>query len=249
MYTGGALAPEIVRELEGLCGSCAHLPGGDVRVVPVAGGEAGRRIFRWLPGGIADFIHHASLTFVILSTGLPSDPEDAGFCGEQVVLHACSLGVGTCWASASFSRKAALSLAGARHDEDVICVISAGAPDPHARTRHKHRKPFRQICSASPDALPKWICEGIRCVTVAPSGSNLQPWWFEVRDVASGAPEVVLWHRKPGSAIWPPAIGPRRIDHGIAMLHFWVGAASAGAEGRWSLRPGGGAVARFRLGG
>ena len=246
-FTGEALEPSVAGELEQLCRACAHLPGGGVRVVPVNGQDAGRRIFRWLPGGLATFIHRSSLAFAILSSGLPYDPEDAGFCGEQVVLDACSHGVGTCWVSGTFSRKAALSLAGAVAGERVVCVIAAGRPDSGAPVRHKHRKSFGQICDTPADALPEWIRDAIRCVQLAPSGTNRQPWWFEVRGRSTRTPEVVLWHKKPGMSYGGLDIGPRRIDHGIAMLHFSVGASSSGANGRWHLESdsGRGAVARF----
>ncbi|MDP2858480.1 MAG: nitroreductase family protein [Bacillota bacterium] len=248
-FTGESLEPGIVGELEQLCETCAHLPGGGVRVVLVSGQDAGRRIFHWLPGGMATFIHRSSLVFAILSSGLPHDPEDAGFCGEQVVLDACSRGVGTCWVSGTFSRKAALSLAGAASSEHVVCVVAAGWPDPGASVRHKRRKPFSRICDTPPDALPGWMRGAINCVQLAPSGTNLQPWWFEVRGRASCTPEVVLWPRKPGWASGGLEIGPRRIDRGIAMLHFSVGASSGGADGRWRLDSDSdrGAVARFSV--
>jgi len=253
-FTGEPLDPRTVRALGRVCTGCTHLPGGRVRVVPVDGRDAARRVFRWLPGGIATFIHGASLTFVILSSGLPHDPEDAGFCGEQVVLEACSLNVGTCWVSGTFSRKAALSLAGAAQGQHVVCVIAAGSAGPATASRHKRKKSFGQVCGTPPDALPPWIGDAINCARVAPSGINRQPWWFEVRDGVLHKPEVVLWPRKPapdfpGVTFPVLAAGPRRIDHGIAMLHFSVGAAFGGVNGRWSLGDGIGrpAVARFSM--
>ncbi len=263
-FTGGPLDRETVAALEGACAGCTHLPGGRVRVVPVNGLDAARRIFRWLPWGIARFIHQASLTFVILSSGGPYDPEDAGFCGEQVVLEACSRDAGTCWVSGTFSRRAALSLAGAAPGEHVMCVIAAGRAHPSAASRHKHKKDFSEICNRLPEELPAWLRDAVDCARVSPSGNNLQPWWFEVRDGAAAgadgglgvstaagpvvgraggpapAPRVMLWRDRPGPAALRSGfllsrVGPRRIDRGIAMLHFAVGAEAGGVAGNWIL--------------
>jgi len=267
-FEGVSLDHDTVAALEKACESCTHLPGGRARVVPVNGLGAAQRIFHWLPWGIATLIHHASLVFVILSSGSPHDPEDAGFCGEQVVLEACSRNVGTCWVSGTFNRKAALSLAGPEPGERMICVIAAGPAHPAAASRHKHKKDFTQICNMPPDELPVWIRDAVGCVRVAPSGTNLQPWWFEVRDGAAAGtggdaaagtadspapvPRVVLWPHRPGpvalhSGFLLSKVGPRRIDRGIAMLHFAVGAAAWGVAGHWSLqeRVDRGAAARF----
>jgi hypothetical protein len=68
---------------------------------------------------------------------------------------------------------------------------------------------------------PEWAVWGIEAAQLAPSAMNLQPWRFRYENGA-----VVV-----GAA--PGLTGFRRLDCGIAMLHFELGARAEGVDGAW----------------
>ncbi|MDR1700664.1 MAG: nitroreductase family protein [Lachnoclostridium sp.] len=142
--------------------------------------------------------------------------EKLGYYGEQVVLYATALGLGTCWVGGTFDRsscKAALSAG-----ESVICVISVGNVRSekslkeefiHMMTHHK-TKNMEQLYISDTD-VPDWFMKGIMAVQKAPSAVNRQP--------------VTFTYKKDKVTAFVEDISSQgyALDLGIAKLHFELG--------------------------
>ncbi len=124
-----------------------------------------------------------------------------GISGEAFVLEAEAMGVGTCWVSGSYRRRA-VSVALAPQ-ERVAAVIALG----QASSEHKpiqKRKSLSDICRTPPASWPLWAYHAAEAVRRAPSALNLQPW-----RLSYGQQTLRLLGKKRNT-----------LDMGIAMLHM-----------------------------
>jgi len=240
---GTPVDPALLDRLESFC---EGLPASEVaRVV----------VIRTLPDGLFTGIvgsygrvrgAPAALVFVGAENH-PAVQESVGYLGEAVILEATSLGLATCWVAGFFDRHVAAHLVTLDKGERVLAVSPLGhaAVRPPARDRlfkramRAHgRKPLEELAPGSDlETWPAWAMKGLQLVRISPSAVNRQPWRFAFEPGA-----VVVWTTESG----PESGISRRLDCGIAMLHFEVGARSLGAAGRWeSLEAP--RVARFKL--
>jgi len=175
--------------------------------------------------------------------------EQIGYTGEAAVLEATALGLDTCWVAGLFSPSTSEALIGAETHEMVFAVSPLGhaAGDLSGRERYMFRmgKPKKRLrlehiaLGLTSKDWPAWAVAGVRAVQGAPSAVNRQPWRFRLDDGS-----VVVAADGPDSA----GIS-KRIDCGIAMLHFELGVRRSGRSGTWE-EPGTGRaldVARWRL--
>ncbi len=143
--------------------------------------------------------------------------EKLGYYGEQVVLYATALGLGTCWVGGTFDRtscKAELSAG-----ESVICVIAVGNVKERMSTKeefiytmiHRKAKELEQLY-ISDTPIPDWFREGMEAVKKAPSAVNRQPvkLTYKENEVTAFVEDI----KNQGVAL----------DLGIAKLHFELGA-------------------------
>ncbi len=143
--------------------------------------------------------------------------EKLGYYGEQVVLYATALGLGTCWVGGTFDRSSCK--VGLSAGESVICVITVGNVDKKRGIKedfistmiHRKTKEKEQLY-ISDTTIPDWFSEGITAVQKAPSAVNRQPVTFTYKDqkVAAFVEDI----KSQGFAL----------DLGIAKLHFELGA-------------------------
>jgi hypothetical protein len=171
--------------------------------------------------------------------------ECAGYTGEGLILEATSLGLGTCWVGGFFGRDAVSAQVRLDKFEKVLAVSPLGyalsKPSFTDRTfkllaASSSRKPLNELIPAAVVADPG-IQKGFEAARAAPSARNRQPWRFRFEDGS-----VIIGTDKDEK---DPKIS-RRLDCGIAMLHFELGARAAGLAGIWELLPPPD-VARFRL--
>ncbi|HHT28575.1 MAG TPA: nitroreductase [Firmicutes bacterium] len=169
-----------------------------------------------------------------------------GYLGEAVILEATALGLGTCWIGGFFSANLAKQLTPIRPEERIIAVTPLGYPAIvrwdekllKSAARSNTRKPLAEICQPEPEQWPDWGRSGLAAARTAPSALNRQPWRFTLQDgTVSIAPNKAL----------ETGVLTRRLDCGIAMLHFQVGAAHAGAYGTWVWEDEGPAIGTFQL--
>jgi hypothetical protein len=256
-YTGQAVDPSLLQQMERFCGG---LPGPEVARVAVVH-DVPDMVFTGFVGSYGRVLGAPSALLMIGAEAEPSFQESAGYLGAAAVLEATSLGLGTCWVAGFFDRALASSLAPLAPDERVLAVSPLGRARARPRASERvvkrvagthRRKPIEDIAPRfDPEEWPAWAAEGVRLARAAPSAANRQPWRFELEaDVLTALPPsatetigaVVV------SAVAKGSEGnvPRRLDCGIAMLHFEVGARLMGALGRWETLEAP-RVARYRV--
>lgn len=138
--------------------------------------------------------------------------ERVGYYGEQIVLLAQQLGLGTCWAGLSYRKvKGAYAL---DSEEKVACMISLGYPDDAGR---KHKcKGVEDVSNASV-STPEWFEQGVRAALKAPTAVNQQKFYIEYAGVKDGR------HCVRARRLFS-MVGYTSMDLGIVKLHFEIGA-------------------------
>lgn len=123
--------------------------------------------------------------------------ERVGYYGEQIVLLAQQLGLGTCWAGLSYRKvKGAYAL---DSEEKVACMISLGYPDDAGR---KHKCKSVEDVSNAGVSTPEWFEQGVRAALKAPTAVNQQKFYIEYAGVKDGrhcvrARRLFLWWAIP----------------------------------------------------
>ena len=151
-------------------------------------------------------------------SGKADDPllhEKVGYFGEELVLEATRLGLGTCWVAGSYDKDStALDLA---DGEILSCVISVGEIKKNENLKEKVLSGINKTKRKTPaqmsrnfESAPDWFRKGMECVANAPSARNTQLIVFEY------TPDGVI---SENTGSWTS----NRVDHGIAQYHFELG--------------------------
>lgn len=201
-------------------------------------GSPGEEVFRGIIGGYGKIRGNAAYVAFAGKRSSPDVNEMIGYLGEAVILEATALGLATCWVGGFFRKDA---VAGELHlapDEHVFAVTPLGyppeRPDFEERLMRgfktgRKRKPLASLVSGLPEnRWPRWVRAGLDAARLAPSAVNRQPWRFFIDD--SGVTLATDGKRDLFSV-------SRRLDCGIAMLHFELGALSVGVAVEKELLP------------
>ena len=150
--------------------------------------------------------------------------EKLGYFGEDLVLTATALGLGTCWVGGTFSKGDIPYTQ--RDGQEMVCAIAIGNVAQAGSLRERfiqkmtHRKTKTVAQMSSHDAPPPdWFDRGMQAVLRAPSAVNRQPVHFTYESgavharISEGADVMTL------------------LDFGIAKLHFELAAGS----GAWDF--------------
>lgn len=136
-----------------------------------------------------------------------------GYWGEQIVLLAQQLGLGTCWAGISYRKvKGTYRLA---PKEKIACMISIGYPNDPGRNMRK--KTVQELSNAD-SHTPEWFLRGVEAARLAPTAINQQKFHFDYLPPQGDTLPRVKASR--GISI----VGYTKMDLGIASLHFEIGA-------------------------
>jgi nitroreductase len=158
--------------------------------------------------------------------------ECVGYTGEALVLEATALGLSTCWVGGLFKPGLVSARLGLGENEKVICISPVG----HAAARASLTdRTFKAIAgSARRESLEELVEGGrvpeggvkaaLEAARVSPSANNRQPWRFRADS------RTVTIFTDNDKKEWKIS---RRLDCGIAMLHFELGARAAGLQGAW----------------
>lgn len=167
----------------------------------------------------------------------PDPEEKLGYYGEQLVLLATQLGLGTCWVASTYDHdtvRVNLNAGEALHDVVPIGYAPAKIPliQRTIRSRIRARSKKNRDLFQGPyplDQAPGWIQAAIQAVQLAPSAVCEQP--------------VVFTQDSPESPIRAtlPVVksGLGYTDLGIAKLHFQLSAEANGHRGAWEWGEGG----------
>ena len=179
----------------------------------------------------------------------PMAMETLGYQMEMAVLEASALGLGTCWLGGTFKRSQFAQVLNLQADEVLPIVIPFGYPADKEGfiggmirnfAGSNQRKPWQELFYEgtwlSSGALGTALTEGmagayakvLEMVRMGPSASNKQPW----RIVKTGKHwHFILCHTKGyGTGL---GYDIQRVDMGIAVCHFEMGARAMGLQGTW----------------
>ena len=245
-YTRGTVDPVLMARLRTFC---EGLPGQEVaRIVLVD--EAPPELFTGLIGGYGKVLDSPSALIMIGREDDPTVQEAVGYLGEAAVLEATAMDLGTCWVAGFYDRDVASRLTPLGPGERVYAISPVGYAAARARPGERmlkrmvgaHKRKAIEEVAPGFDARswPDWAAEGVRLAVIAPSAANRQPWRFELEPVEFDSVVVSAVQKGVEGRI------ARRLDCGIAMLHFEVGARLLGARGEWEILPPP-RVARFRF--
>lgn len=155
-----------------------------------------------------------NVNYYIICSSKNSDSakESLGYYGEQLVLEATSLGLGTCWVGGTFDTHSHRLNLPPQHI--LQCVITIGLPEEKLKDKliksllHRKKKSL-EVLGLQKDS-PLWFSEGIHAVSYAPSAINKQPYKFTLEGTN------VRVHDTANASF-------QAIDRGIAMYHFTCG--------------------------
>ena len=164
---------------------------------------------------------------LIADEAVPLSRLHAGISGAAFLLEAAANGVATVWVAATYRKKdCPVNL---KENEQIIGVIALGQPQGSwPETVERKRKPLEKICQSDDTAWPQWAQDAAKCMQIAPSAMNAQPW-----QLAYAAGSLALM----GSA-------RSAVDLGIALLHM---EAAIRQPHIWVLGSGDKEIARVRL--
>ncbi|NLA07503.1 MAG: nitroreductase [Firmicutes bacterium] len=188
--------------------------------------------------GVFGKISGADLVLALIGdASYPNHEVAVGFLGEGIILHATSLGLGTCWVSGTYSRKAVEARIELGESEKVMAVSPIGFAEKPGNEMEENsmkapgglhkRKPLESLVRGLPmKDWPPGFRNILEAARLAPSAVNRQPWRFTVKSdriLVSAARFELL------------PMAARKLDCGIAMLHLEAASGASGIHGEWSL--------------
>lgn len=183
-------------------------------------------------------------TYIVVGSGTDNiDTVAAAFMAEQAVLSATSVGIGSVWLGATFTRGRIRATAAFPPDYCIPAVIAMGYPDkPRLLERAMRgisgadtRRPWHQLFfHHTPDTpltrdMAGAFAVPLEMVRLAPSATNSQPWRVVMTDsgfhfYASYSPSLSGMNLKH-----------KMLDMGIALCHFYLSARQLNLPGKISI--------------
>ena len=228
-YLAKAVEPEKLARLSSLCMEISRAA---ARAVVIE--QPFEMVSRGIIGAYGKITGAPAYAAFVVNTSHPYHRQLAGYVGEGIVLEAVSLGLATCWVGGYFLPRVVASHITLVRNEQVLAVTPLGYRTPElalkdrlfkAMARSRKRKPLADLTNGlQQEKWPAWIRAGLEAARVAPSAVNRQPWRFLVEQ------EAVILSVDSGRDDYRI---PKRLDCGIAMLHFELGARHVGYPGSW----------------
>jgi len=163
----------------------------------------------------------------------PRVQEAAGYTGEGIILEAAALGLNTCWVGGFFRPEMVMHHIPLQENEKILSVTPIGYAIEKKGFSEKSLSVFarshrrRTLGDLTDGSIPEpWMEKAIEAARLAPSAVNRQPWRFHIKE---NTVIVLTDNRRSSSPI------SKRLDCGIAMLHFELGARAAGVYGHWEF--------------
>jgi nitroreductase len=229
---GKAVPPEIWQRLQTVAHSFKPFPGVRIELENV-GVET---IFKGALGTYGKVKDAPAYMAIIADSKQPNFQETAGYTAEGLILEATSMGLSTCWVAGFFNPYAAAKQFPLQSGERILAVSPLGY-SAETKTleekvlsgfaRSQKRLPLTQMVSGlEPSRYPGWMPGALEAARLAPSAMNRQPWRI---------------YLEPNSALFSTSGGltdfnvSKRLDCGIAMLHFEVAARFHSVFGQWEF--------------
>lgn len=231
LYSSRPVAEKDLSELDKLCEEFRPFAGSRAKLVRNPLDD----VFKGIVGSYGKVRNAPHYVAFIGDTNSPTVEEALGYMGEGIILEATALGLNTCWVAGFFRPERVMEEIDVSKDEVVMAVTPIGyAEEEHDRIeslRSGREKPHRRhelesLIMESGLAPKDWMRTGLEAARLAPSAANRQPWRFRL-----GEDSVLIEHLRTKNYFRVPY----RLDCGIAMLHFELGALVAGASGNWTV--------------
>ena len=159
------------------------------------------------------------------NTKVENMKERVGYYGQELVLSLTSMGYDTCWVGGSFSKGSFAQIAG---EDKIVCITPVGKGAGETPKQSLMGKVMNFIMTkgrksapervTSDSKLPKWVEEGLHCMTYAPSAMNAQK------------PHCTYTNGVLNIGVKGEG-GFNLVDLGIAKKHFELGAGGKFEEG------------------
>ena len=154
---------------------------------------------------------------VVAGRKAPDLDDRVGYYGEQLVLLAWQLGLGSCWAGLTYKKQPdRFELA---PGEKIACMIALGTASGEPERTHR-RKTVEQVSNAG-NETPEWFRRGVEAALKAPTAVNQQRFRFDYLGTDASGRHLVRASRSFS------LFGYTQMDLGIAKLHFEIGAGDA----------------------
>ena len=201
-YQTRPIEPEKVSQLQALINECNQAGGLHIQLVlnePKA-----------FSTGLFSYGKFTGVTNYIAMICRKGEDTTLGYYGEKIVLTAQALGLNTCWVALTYSKQKDKYqiLPG----EKLICVIALGYGE-NQGVPHPQKKGIDHYCKIQGE-MPEWFRHGMEAVLLAPTAINQQKFEFQL----TSGNHVRAVTRSTILNPYP------RIDLGIAMYHFELGA-------------------------
>ena len=161
--------------------------------------------------------------------------EKVGYYGEELVLLATSLGLGTCWVGASYDRDSINPEIG--QGEKLWCVIPIGYPAKKIPLKQRLIRDGLRKKTPAPEKivegdtafqdLPEWVRISMQAVVDGPSAINKLPI------------HLICEKNNYFMKIYKENHGYEWTDLGIAKYQFWYAANALDVHGEWEWGSGG----------
>lgn len=156
---------------------------------------------------------------------------DCGYYGEAIVLQCVYHGLGTCWVTGSYNENKLEKMLNLPKGRRVFGVITVGEVSENKSIKekilhnitHKESKTYDKMFSALDNRLPDEFEFAMKMVEKTPSATNRQCINFKYEN------GIV-------SASVDEPYSDKSLDLGIAQLHFQLGAAQKGINGKWNIK-------------
>ena len=171
---------------------------------------------------------------------IPGAEEAFGFAFEKVVLYAQMKGIGTTWIAGTMDRPAFEKAMALGQDEVMPCVSPLGFPAKKMSLRETmmrkgikadSRMPFEKLFFNGSFDHPMSqggagsLADPLEMVRLAPSAVNKQPW-----RVIKSSDSIHFYEKQSKGYVGADGWDLQKIDIGIAMCHFAIGAEEKGYD-------------------
>ena len=191
--------------------------------------------FRLLADGTAPFTLFTGKFALVAVCGPDTEWAriQSGYFGESIVLQCVYHGLGTCWVTGTYNENKLYQMLDLPRDLRLYGVITIGNVKPGKSMKekmmynatHKTNKPYQKMMEACDRALPEPYVFAMQMVEKAPSATNRRCVRFRYEE------------GKISASVDAP-YSDKSLDFGIAQLHFQLGAAHKGVQGKWNKKRG-----------
>jgi nitroreductase len=228
-YSGEVPKDEVTGRIEKVCNNFRPFPG--ARAVLVK--DSGKDVFRGAVGELFYKVKETPYYIVFIGNmNAPNVQAVMGYLGEGIILEATALGLNTCWVGGFYRREGVMKQIELNDGETILGITPIGYSKDDAdrvgvsSKQYRRRKSLEDLVLSGEIDSEDWIRTALEAVRIAPSAANRQPWRFEV---GNGSIDILSNSKRRDLRI------SRRLDCGIAMLHFELGARSQGVHGSWEF--------------